>query len=1042
MLSFLLECTKVLSNMKRFVHRRMRSMPSLDDILAKSKQLLSSSPDNSAIPPSPIEDSDQVILTSISLPPDLQRTKSLSSDTIDILNEKSSNVQTASNVQHLSNSESSHRTKFVVTSPSNSDLSSEQNDSIDQLNSSSLSFLQTKHRRIDHRRNKSEPIKSASTENISSTIALELSSTSTTSNESPLSNNAKNQNRRKSSTKINSNNISSIKTIKSITQEKSSPSSTTTARKKKPWYNVNKIQYKMDTVRLFFNTKSFRRSNRKLSLSGKYSQTILKPDEVNSSNNNLSMDTEDNQSSSSDKICSETIKSFLSTHPSSTSTLSNSPLVHCELETCSGLAISSLSDHTNNTLVAPNVFELVSNARTFTNIYPLKRRRSLKFNNNNNKRRQRLRSSGPERNIHCTSPLLFSPLKRSQSNRYPDRIRKHSMKMKLTTEPLKRHQTEPFQSTYRQRNDEFRKIFKELPNDERLIVDYSCAWQKDILVHGRMYISQNYLCFYANILNWKSSLCLKFQDIVGITREKTAKVIPNAIEIKSTKFEKYFFASFVARDKAHAFLDKIWQNAINEQPISPTELWMMIHESYGGDLDMTTDEEDPYNKSSLNLTSNKKSLKEPIQSIDKYDLSNIVLRITTNSIQLKSSQQEDDRSSGSSNGEHPTDDDGIIPIGEESTTNTILRQPQSNIIKQNMNIISENQGISYLKQCPCQSHLATELVNRTYTMSVERLFDFIFGNNDFLDAYRAARRIKDFQASEWEINSETGKRERLCTYRVIVSAVIGSTTVCSNERQIIDSELSKSHYILDAEIRNEGIKYADAFFVACRYCLVQIGPNKAHLKITGEVRYVKSLMAIIKNNRIELSTLSGVLCDRVKRIDQESSKRSRSFSTSKNIEKENAIVSNTRTLQQQESDELTSSVNDLSINSQQEESIQDEISSDLSVPDRLFFSKNALLLSFCILTMFILLVVNIFLCVKLNRIDNMTEHLIQIHPTWLHRYTQQQEENEWSSLLKRQEEYYQSQINNLQSVLVTTHNALKNVTNALHELSKLSSRSN
>ncbi|CAF4312529.1 unnamed protein product, partial [Rotaria sordida] len=70
----------------------------------------------------------------------------------------------------------------------------------------------------------------------------------------------------------------------------------------------------MDTVRLFFNTKSFRRSNRKLSLSGKYSQTILKPDEVNSSNNNLSMDTEDNQSSSSDKICSETIKSFLSTH--------------------------------------------------------------------------------------------------------------------------------------------------------------------------------------------------------------------------------------------------------------------------------------------------------------------------------------------------------------------------------------------------------------------------------------------------------------------------------------------------------------------------------------------------------------------------------------------------------------------------------------------------------------------------------------------------------------------------------------------------------
>ena len=55
-----------------------------------------------------------------------------------------------------------------------------------------------------------------------------------------------------------------------------------------------------------------------------------------------------------------------------------------------------------------------------------------------------------------------------------------------------------------------------------------------------------------------------------------------------------------------------------------------------------------------------------------------------------------------------------------------------------------------------------------------------------------------------------------------------------------------SHYIIDTEVRNEGIKYADTFFVASRYCLVQIGPNKSHLKVTCEVRYVKSVMMIIK----------------------------------------------------------------------------------------------------------------------------------------------------------------------------------------------------
>ncbi len=62
----------------------------------------------------------------------------------------------------------------------------------------------------------------------------------------------------------------------------------------------------------------------------------------------------------------------------------------------------------------------------------------------------------------------------------------------------------------------------------------------------------------------------------------------------------------------------------------------------------------------------------------------------------------------------------------------------------------------------------------------------------------------------------------------------------------MDCELSNSHYIIDTEVRNEGIKYADTFFVASRYCLTQIGPNKSHLKVTCEVRYIKSLMIIIK----------------------------------------------------------------------------------------------------------------------------------------------------------------------------------------------------
>lgn len=54
------------------------------------------------------------------------------------------------------------------------------------------------------------------------------------------------------------------------------------------------------------------------------------------------------------------------------------------------------------------------------------------------------------------------------------------------------------------------------------------------------------------------------KDICAITKEKTARVIPNAIQIATEK-DKYFFTSFGARDKTFMMLFRIWQNALLDQ---------------------------------------------------------------------------------------------------------------------------------------------------------------------------------------------------------------------------------------------------------------------------------------------------------------------------------------------------------------------------------------------------------------------------------------------------------------------------------------------
>ncbi|KAK2844947.1 hypothetical protein Q5P01_011606 [Channa striata] len=145
--------------------------------------------------------------------------------------------------------------------------------------------------------------------------------------------------------------------------------------------------------------------------------------------------------------------------------------------------------------------------------------------------------------------------------------------------------------TYKQRNEDFRKLFKKLPDTERLIVDYSCALQKDILLQGRLYLSENCLCFYSNIFRWETTITILLKDVTSMTKEKTAKLIPNAIQI-STDNEKHFFTSFGARDRSFMMIFRLWQNALLDKSLSPKELWHIVHQCYGTELGLTSEDDD------------------------------------------------------------------------------------------------------------------------------------------------------------------------------------------------------------------------------------------------------------------------------------------------------------------------------------------------------------------------------------------------------------------------------------------------------------------
>ncbi|KAG8943071.1 hypothetical protein FRC04_003217 [Tulasnella sp. 424] len=115
------------------------------------------------------------------------------------------------------------------------------------------------------------------------------------------------------------------------------------------------------------------------------------------------------------------------------------------------------------------------------------------------------------------------------------------------------------------RNADFHDLFPDVPDGDYLIEDYGCALQREILVQGRLYISENHMCFHANIFGWVTNFTVPFANVTGLEKRMTAFVIPNAIQVNTTD-QKYTFASFLSRDTTFDVMQNIWRLAHPDGP--------------------------------------------------------------------------------------------------------------------------------------------------------------------------------------------------------------------------------------------------------------------------------------------------------------------------------------------------------------------------------------------------------------------------------------------------------------------------------------------
>ncbi|KAJ0183069.1 hypothetical protein K1T71_001045 [Dendrolimus kikuchii] len=326
-----------------------------------------------------------------------------------------------------------------------------------------------------------------------------------------------------------------------------------------------------------------------------------------------------------------------------------------------------------------------------------------------------------------------------------------------------------FYPTYKSKSDDFKRLFKDLPDDERLIVDYSCALQKDILAHGRLYASQNHLCFYASIFGWETTMTLKWTEVTAITKEKTALVIPNAILV-CTEATNYFLASFSTRDKAYLMLFRIWQNALMDQPMSEQEIWQWVHRCYGDELGFNSDEEG-YPKDAIE---DSPAIATESASEDLVDTSSM----EANGGGEPREEQRNNRSSSqgrdsspplvtNGNGEYKEEAGDILPTDMSDTTDSEPDKPHNN---------------GDLGKCT-EPHDGKLIMKQQFPFGIDHLFTMIFTNSRFQLELLAARGTNDYVESPWKI--QNGHKCRQISYRLSLSTgPIGPKEVHVTETQV------------------------------------------------------------------------------------------------------------------------------------------------------------------------------------------------------------------------------------------------------------------
>ncbi|ABN66668.2 conserved hypothetical protein [Scheffersomyces stipitis CBS 6054] len=371
------------------------------------------------------------------------------------------------------------------------------------------------------------------------------------------------------------------------------------------------------------------------------------------------------------------------------------------------------------------------------------------------------------------------------------------------------------------RNTDFHQLFHSLDLTDRLVDDFSCALSREILLQGRLYVSENNICFNSNLLGWVTNLVIPMEEITHFEKRATAGLFPNGITIETAE-AKHVFASFLSRDQTFEFMKTIREETTGR----PLESEDSANEKVGQALVVRENDQSSEIQYS-EMGEESPGISSYIMSIDGDD--------EVEDMDEDDEDDEDNEGSIETSKTFASSKRKSIPSGDGLRVKVLKFKDDSNYknMGPDTHAPTEEKSVERDKE---EKELFEEIIDAPLGV----VFEILFGSNTtfhrrFLETHDGSElsQYDKFHPSE----DDPTKLERTYTYRRALEYSIGPKSTMCVVSETIEHLNFADYIVVVTNTATPDVPSGNSFSVRTRYVMTWGPQNKTNLRISYYIHW-------------------------------------------------------------------------------------------------------------------------------------------------------------------------------------------------------------